>query len=45
MSDAKGYIVALVDVRGSGGNGQSFQQEVSGQIGTLEAKDSAYVLR
>jgi len=45
LSSAKDFVVALVDVRGSGANGDTFKHAVFRQIGVFETKDSYHVLK
>ncbi len=45
LSSAKDFVIALVDVSGSGGNGDAFKHAIFRQIGVLETKDSYHVLK
>jgi dipeptidyl-peptidase-4 len=39
----KGYIIALVDVRGTGGRGRLFREQTYGKLGELETNDISQI--
>ena len=45
LASSSQLVVAMVDVRGSGGQGTRWQQSVSGRLGVRETKDMEQVVR
>ena len=45
LASQRNFIVAYIDVRGSGYQGHNYMESVYGQLGELETGDLLYVMR
>lgn len=45
LAGNRDFIVATMDVRGSGYNGNTFKHSVYKELGTIETQDTLHVLR